>query len=187
MLLNRLILLSGSLGISSGYKEHDVIDNHIRIPGRTYYPSVTGDFFYSEIRNHMTSGIYYVDVRIGDEYKEYDLLLSAREPHLGLISVGCDGNMCRVPTKYDPVDSSGATTYPDEFIREETVDFYDTSSRLFETRLSGSMVGDVIVFGTDDDNYKDTPVDQKVFAVSQSTNTFLIEQDGYIGFAPYTG
>jgi len=91
----------------------DPIDLHAREDGQVYEPSKTGAFFYSEVRNHDVSGIYYIDLKAGDDSYEMDLLISAREPHLAVVSVECERNTCRTPVKYDISLSSDAELYED--------------------------------------------------------------------------
>ena len=61
------------------------------------------------------------------------------------------------------------------------------STNLFETKLSGNMVIDTMVLGSHGENATQTPIRNQVFAVDRSTDTFVSNWDGYIGFAPYMG
>ena len=90
--------------------------------------------------------MYYLDVSI--ENQEFDLLLSAREPHLALISTECARAQCRVPSPYD-ITKSGERATLFNIAQEENIDFYDLSSNLFETKLSGTLVTDTLVFESD--------------------------------------
>jgi len=52
--------------------------------------------------------------------------------------------------------------------------------------MTGNMVQDTVLFPNMDDSKEDTPVRSKMFEIKSSTETLEMEQDGYIGIAPYT-
>ena len=146
-------------------------------------PPNNGQFFYTDMLYDQGTHTHKINVLVGldtgnDPPKRLQIVPSAKNQLLSLVSIRCPDYQCKTPHKYD---DSNASTYLGVTMTESLDMDYGSDVRY--TSLTSAVYSEWFLFHL----YKyqrETSFTSQFGSVRSSSQSFSTDYDGYMGLAP---